>query len=170
MTFINEIIVQPNASNRQNPLLIFLKSCTMKKLSMAIIALITLTVISNKALAQYPIPSFNVPIVADPTTFTEVTSSSAYSQSPINISRSLFVSKSLTRGEKKVNITARDGDIQTTASATVNIYANENRSITYGPYTVIEGSPFSKTLSDQYTWSVQVVGCSEGCELDVWYD
>ncbi len=140
----------------------------MKKLILSLIVIAAVTVLTNKAYAQYAIPSYDVPVVADPTTFEETSKSSSYSISPFT-KLSPFSIQPVNRGKRKLNVTTKDNDIGTTAWATIEIYSLDGN-ITYGPYTVYEGTPFSILLSEDYEWGVRTLDSSTDCEMSVWFD
>jgi len=140
----------------------------MKKLILSLLVIASVTVLTNKAYAQYAIPSFDVPVIADPTTFEEVTSSS-YNATTNFTKSNTFKEKPTGRERRKLNVTTIDNDIQTTAWASIEIYSLDGN-ITYGPYTVYEGAPFEKSLSEAYEWGVRVLSASESCEMSVWYN
>jgi len=140
----------------------------MKKLILSLLVIASVTVLTNKAYAQYAIPSFDVPVIADPTTFVEVTSSSYNATTNFTKSNPLL-QKPTSREERKLNVTIRDNDVQTTAWVGIEIYSLDE-SITYGPYTVYEGALFEKLLSNEYEWGVRVLTASEDCEMSVWFD
>ncbi len=140
----------------------------MKQLLLSLFVISLVTILSSKAVAQYSIPSYNVLVVADPTTFEETPSSSSSYILPGNTFNP-FSQKPLTRGEKEVYIKSNDRDFATTAIVTISIYSLDG-SYTYGPYTVTEGTTFVKTLDDSYEWGIRTLSCTEGCELDVWFE
>jgi|GEM_PF-1249766 len=144
----------------------------MKKVILSIILIASVAIFANTAVAQYAIPSFNVPVIADPTTFEEVTSASPSTNPELTktLQSNPFSQKpSASDGERDLYIKVKDRDIATTASAIVEIYSLCG-SITYGPYTVTEGNTLIKTLSTNYQWGVSTLSSTEGCEMDVWFE
>ncbi|MFK5854496.1 MAG: hypothetical protein QM503_00095 [Bacteroidota bacterium] len=138
----------------------------MKKLILSLFVLVALTVLTNNAMAQYGIPSYDVPVIADPTTFEETTS---YNFTKTLSKPNPFIQKPTSRGEKMLTIIVRNQDVQTTAWVSIEIYTI-NESITYGPYTVYEGTPLEQSLSTEYEWGVRVLTASTGCEMSVWFN
>ena len=135
----------------------------MKKLILALFIIAAITALNNKTFAQYAIPSYDVPVIADPTTFEETATQSTTS------GFNLISANPASRGERKVNVRVIDNDMQTTASSTIEIYSLDE-SITYGPYTVYEETTFELLLTEEYEWGVRVLAASEGCEMSVWFD
>lgn len=140
----------------------------MKKLVLALFVIAAVTVLTNKLVAQNPIPSFNVPVIVNPTTFEEISNSSSNLATPFSIGETLF-SQTAGKGEVKLNIEATDKNNETTASAIVEIYSLDTE-LVYGPYTVVEGTIFTMFLSDKYEWGVRTLFATSGCELSTWFD
>ena len=140
----------------------------MKKLLLSLFVVSLVTVLSSKVVAQYAIPSYDVLIVADPTTFEETSRSSSSHPILVKVTNP-FIQKPTSRGEKKIYINTKDLDSGTSASASVVIYSLDGTYM-YGPYTVIEGTTYSMVLDDNYRWGVQTISCTEDCEMDVWFD
>jgi len=140
----------------------------MNKLTLYTAILFIITLASKSAFSQNPIPSFNVPVVADPTSFeetppplrtfiTKALVTNPFSQKPIN------------RDEKTIKIKTKDHLENNAAWSEFIIYSLDS-SIEYGPYTNMEGTIFEKTLSTQYEWGVRVQDASIECEMDVWFN
>ena len=140
----------------------------MKKIILSLFVIAAVTVLTNKATAQYAIPSYDVPVVADPTTFEETSRSSSYSISPFTKINVLSI-QPVGKGERKLIVTVKDSNINTTAWVIINIYSLDG-SITYGPYTVTEGIDFEKYLSTDYEWGVSTIDASVGSEMDVFFE
>jgi len=140
----------------------------MKKLFLLLLILLAVTSLTNKLAAQNPIPSYDVPVVADPTTFEESTSaSSTYNSSRAN--SDLLIQNKLGRGEKLLKLKTKDQATNTTAFADFYIYAID-ATFQYGPFNCLEGTTFSQTLSADYIWGVRVIDASSNCEIDVWFE
>ncbi len=140
----------------------------MKKVIMTLLVVVAATTLTTKLSAQYSIPSFNVPVIADPTTFEEAQSSNT----SYNINLLLFnpfSQKPVNREERDIIIKVKDNDSGTTAYATVEIYSLDYTYL-YGPYTVYEGTNFEMPLSSEYQWGLRTIAASTGCEMDVWFE
>jgi len=140
----------------------------MKKLILSLLVIASISVLTNKVYAQYAIPSYNVPIVADPTTFEEMSPSSNNFTTP-TVKNSSLSKKPISRGERMITIKTKGYDDATTACASIEIYSLDV-STTYGPYAVYEGTPFQKLLNDDYEWGVRILFATSGCEMSVWFD
>ncbi len=134
-----------------------------------LLLVVVATTLTSKLAAQYSIPSFDVPVIADPTTFEETPANNVIGFSNVTQGFVRVIQKSRTREIRKMNVEAKDKDVATTAWANIMIYSLDNL-INYGPYTVTEGTIFEMDLSAEYEWGVEVVDASQGCELSVWYD
>jgi hypothetical protein len=140
----------------------------MKKLILSLLVIASISVLTNKVYAQYAIPSFDVPVVADPTTFEEMSRSSNNFTTPTAKNNSLS-KKPISRGERKLNVELKSNDDKTMSSASIEIYSLDV-STTYGPYSVYEGTPFQKFLNEEYEWGVRILFATSGCEMSVWFD
>lgn len=140
----------------------------MKKVLLSLLVIAAVTVFTSSTFAQYAIPSYDVPVIADPTTFEEAVPTTSFYVSPFTKANQTN-QVSVPDGRRKLNVTTIDSNINTTAWATIEIYSLDGN-ITYGPYTVYEGLPFSQFLSDEYEWGVNTIDASEGCEMSVWFD
>lgn len=140
----------------------------MKRFIIPLILIFISVLFSNKLAAQNPIPSFNVPVVVDPTTFEEVTDTTSAANLSIGYIISSWKSKQ-GQGEQKLNIKAKDKNNTNTAWVRVIVYSLDN-SIVYDPYDVYEGSLYELILSTEYEWGVSAINSSNECEMDVWFD
>lgn len=135
-------------------------------ISSIIISLVIL--LSSELKAQNPIPSFNVPVVIDPTIFEELTvvNSSIYQ---FAMKSKIAMHNKSVRGEKVMKIRTKDNASNNNAFTDFYIYAVDT-TLQYGPYNCTEGSVFSKTLSSNYMWGVRVINASNDCYMDVWFE
>jgi hypothetical protein len=134
----------------------------MKKFIIALLTVVVATALTTKLSAQYSIPSFNVPVIADPTTFEETPASNM----TIGIE---YFKKPNTREERKMTVKITDPGRTAIACASIIVYSLDN-TIEYGPYMVYAGNPFEIMLSTDYTWGVRIIEATEDCELSVWYE
>lgn len=137
----------------------------MKKLFISSLIIFVAVFIANKLSAQNPIPSFNVPIIVDPTIFEEVVPSSSFNFNSLNLS----LPQPGSREERKLNVYVSDKNTLTTSWAIIEIYSLDE-SVFYAPFTVYEGAAFNITLSDTLLWGVRVLNASEGSKMDVWFE
>jgi len=119
----------------------------------------------EKLLSQNPIPSFNVPIIIDPTVFEEVPQSfntlyNLLSPFPLSTKNS---------GEKKLVLIVTDRDLSVSSWVEIEVYSLDG-AVVYGPFTVNEGVLFEMILSTSLTWGVRIIDASEGSMVDVWFD
>jgi hypothetical protein len=140
----------------------------MKQTLQFLFLLIFIIIFTNEIHAQYPIPSYNVPIVADPTLFEEEIAQ------PLNINSNHWILLPIICGpvgigEKAVVVKIRDDITTSTAQADINIYSLDG-SIIYGPFTVIEGTNLVVPLDAGYLWGVRVLTTTPISEMDVWFD
>ena len=133
-----------------------------------LLTVVAATALTSKLTAQYSIPSFDVPVIADPTTFEESPISNAIGFGNITMGF-VPVKNPVNREERIIVVKAIDKDVATNAWADIIIYSLDY-SISYGPYTVNEGNLFEMGLSEEYEWGVEVVDASQGCEMSVWYE
>lgn len=119
----------------------------------------------EKMLSQNPIPSFNVPIIIDPTLFEEVVPSFG---AKANFLHNQWLSPS-NRAEKKLCLNVKDRNTSYTSWVVAEVYSLDG-SIIYGLFTVNEGTVFEIFLSASLTWGVRVIDASANAELDVWFD
>ena len=132
---------------------------------LVVIAAITLT---SKLSAQYSIPSFNVPVIADPTTFEEVPETSGSYGSTYLLYFNPFSHKPINREEKKLKVTTLDPNTNTTSCIMFEVYSLDGTDI-YGPFTVYEGEVFEICI-DEREWGIKVLEASEGSEMSVWIE
>ncbi|MCF8347644.1 MAG: hypothetical protein K9G61_02415 [Bacteroidales bacterium] len=137
----------------------------MKKLFISSLIIFVAVFIANKLSAQNPIPSFNVPIIVDPTIFEEVVPSSSFNFNSLNLSLPQLGS----REERKLHVTTVDDVYLSTAWVTIEVYSLDG-AITYGSFTVYEGTLFEISLSSDSLWGVSVIGASPGSRMSVWFD
>ena len=140
----------------------------MKKLILSFLVIASISVLTNKVYAQYAIPSYDVLVVADPTTFEEM-SRSSNNFTASTVKNNSLSKKPISREEVKLNVIIKSKDDKTIASASIEIYSLDE-SITYGPYAVYESIPFQKFLNDNYEWGVRILFATSGCEMSVWFD
>ncbi len=134
----------------------------MKKTIMTLLVVIAAITLTNNLSAQYSIPSYNVPVVADPTTFEEIQRTTVSYNNP--------VSQQLgNRGRRKLIIKVKDNNSSSTATETINIYSLDG-SFLFGPYTVSEGSNFEIDLDDDLDWGLCVLQATPDSEMDVWFE
>ncbi len=140
----------------------------MKKPAFYLGILFAVILLSKSAFSQNPIPSYDVPVVADPTSFEEAPPPN---RTPIlkAMGTNPFSQKPINRTEKLLKIKTKDKVTNNTAWSEFIIYSIDSN-IEYGPYTNMEGTIFEKTLSSQYEWGVRVNDASSECEMDVWFD
>lgn len=137
----------------------------MKKLIISSLFILVAVFIANKLSAQNPIPSFNVPIIADPTIFEEVVPSSSFNFNNLNLS----LAQPGSREERKLNVDVSDLNLLTTSWAVIEVFSLDE-GVSYGPFTVYEGTTFNITLSDTFLWGVRVLDASDGSKMDVWFE
>ena len=137
----------------------------MKKLFLNALLVIAGMMLSHNLFAQYPIPSFNVPVVVDPTIFEEINPSSGTNFN--NLGYSLIQPDS--REEKKFRILAKDNNILNQAWVIIDIYSLDG-SFQYGPYTVTENNIFEMTVDNNILWGIRVKDASQDCVMDVWFE
>ncbi len=126
------------------------------------------TTLTTKLSAQNPIPSFNVPVITEPTTFEESTGDNPMSYNYF-VRSNPFSSKPMSRGERLIFVDIIDADENNTATSTFTIYSL-NDYYDYGPYNVSEGTPFSMPLTDAVDWGVRVSQASQSSEMSVWFE
>jgi hypothetical protein len=141
----------------------------MKKFMVVLLTVVVATALTNKVTAQYSIPSFDVPVIADPTTFEEMPLENVVGFGNVVHGIEPVIIETGTREERIMRVDATDKDVATTAWSNIVIYSLDN-TINYGPYTVYEGNNFEINLSTDYEWGLRVVDASQGCEMSVWYD
>jgi hypothetical protein len=140
----------------------------MRRILLSFLIVVAVTTLTTKLSAQNPIPSFNIPVVADPTTFEEspVTSPSSNNYFEQN---NPFSQRPMSRGERWIYVETIDTDDNTTASVSFNIYSL-NETHNYGPYSVNEGSPFTMQLSETEEWGLKVNQSTLNAEMSVWFE
>lgn len=139
----------------------------MKNLPVLLLSFVALLLLSGNIHAQYSIPSFDAPIIADPTTFEEVTMQNSTSYSFVK--ENPFVTKPNGRDEKNIFVSSKDNNQNTNAFFTFEIYSLDH-TINYGPFTTYEGNIFTMSLNANIQWGIRSVACSEGCIVDIWFE
>jgi len=139
----------------------------MNKIAFYTAILFTITLVSKSAFSQNPIPSYNVPVVEDPTSFEETPPPSRRSVFK-TLGTNPFSQKPVNRAKKTIYIKTKNTDNDNTAAIDVNISAIDG-TITYGPYTILELETFSMELDEQKLWCVSVLQ-SEDSYMDVWFE
>jgi len=134
----------------------------MKKFILVLLTVVVATALTSKVSAQYSIPSYDVPVIADPTTFEEASVS--------NMTMSIEPFKNpKTREKRKVLVEAIDKDVSKGAWVSIRIYSLDN-TIIYGPYLVNEGIVFEMELDADYKWGVKAIDASDNCKMSVWFE
>lgn len=123
-----------------------------KHLGLVLFVLGLFTASLSNAQEQYPIPSFNVELTGDNTTFEET--------------EGLVLISPMTIAEKNIRIKVDDNNPQQTSWVTVIIYSLDGQD-ELGPYTVVEGTPLEVPV-DEREWGVMVVNYLDGAILSVW--
>ncbi len=141
----------------------------MKKFILVLLTVVVATALTTKLSAQYSIPSYDVPVIADPTTFEETPVSNAIGFGNVVRGVEEEIQDLGSRDERIILTKTIDDYESTTAWAVIIIYSLDN-TINYGPYTVYEDIAFNMNLSTDYEWGVKVVDASQGCQLSVWYE
>ncbi|OFY48974.1 MAG: hypothetical protein A2W85_15020 [Bacteroidetes bacterium GWF2_41_31] len=137
----------------------------MKKLLLNVLLVVAGTIFSHNLFAQYPIPSFNVPVIIDPTIFEEINPSSGTTFNNLGFS----FGQPGSREEKKLKIEIKDQSILTSAWASIEVYSLSGNLI-YGPFSIYEGVPFELAVSTAELWGIRVLNASEECQMDVWFE
>jgi hypothetical protein len=137
----------------------------MKKILTILFVLLGTVLFTENLLAQNPIPSYDVPIINDPTVFEEVVLPLCTSFNCTNLS--LLAPNN--REEKKLGLMVTDRDNSINSWVVIEVYSLDG-GVAYGPFTVIEGVLFEMALSTSLTWGVRVTDSSEGSIVDVWFD
>ncbi len=138
----------------------------MKNLLFILVAFITF-VISNETIAQFTIPSYNVEIVAEPTTFEESGNQvSVFSQ--INHRKPLLIQTQNSDEERKIHVKVSSSDPEQSAYATVLIYSLDEEYV-LGPFYVTDESILEQSI-DNRDWGVEVVSASENCKISTWIE
>jgi len=140
----------------------------MKKSIMTMLVVIVAITLTSKLSAQYSIPSFNVPVIGDPTTFEEVLETSASFGSTNLLYFNPFGQKPINREEKKLKATTSDPNTNTTSCIMFEVYSLDGTDI-YGPFTVYEGEIFEICI-DEREWGIRVLTASEESEMSVWIE
>lgn len=140
----------------------------MKNFAIKLTIIFAVILLSKSLFSQNPIPSYDVPVVMDPTSFEEVPLPNRTSIIKA-IRTNPFSQKPIIRTEKLLKIKTKDNVANNTAWSKFIIYSIDSN-IEYGPYTNTEGTIFEKLLSSQYEWGVRVNDASSECEMDVWFD
>ncbi len=137
----------------------------MKKKLTILFVLLGTVLLTENLFAQNPIPSYDVPIINDPTVFEEV--SPDLNTSSIYFGHMVYYLS--TMEEKKLKLEVSDRDSSTTSWLSIEVYSLDG-TVEYGPFTVNEGVTFEISLSTALTWGVRVIDASVGSEVDVWFD
>jgi len=130
----------------------------MKKLVYFVLVIIASTTLTCKLSAQNPIPSFNVPVIADPTTFEE---------NPV--ANFLFGANVLSREERQIYIITSNRTPETTAWVVIEIYSLDG-TITYSSFYVAEGDLFEQVVDGERNWGIRVLDASSESTMDVWIE
>jgi hypothetical protein len=140
----------------------------MKNLfNLALVAIVLVT-ITCKVTAQNPIPSFNVPVIADPTTFEEVPVAKLISTTTLKHNKEL--GKTPKNAERRnIVIQTIDENAATTSWVIVQIYSLDGTFL-YGPFYISEGDTFEHEIDDELMWGVNVLDASFGARMDVWIE
>ncbi len=135
----------------------------MKKVIIFTTAIVAFVCLTTNLSAQYLIPAYNAEIISDPTTFVESASD--------NMCRSEYCNYlwNFKSAEKKKLFVLLKNNSTTVASATFNIYSPEH-DILYGPYTVTEGTLFTKELNADYIWRVDIIDCTINSTMNIWIE
>lgn len=134
----------------KNPLIILL----------AITAFITC---STEAIAQYAIPSYNVSIVVEPTTFKEGEIAVTNSSSKPSI---FSLAQQNNKARRDMYVQASSSTPGEGASAVVVIYSLDGED-ELGPFTVTDQQILVQEI-DEREWGVRVQNASENCEISTW--
>ncbi len=140
----------------------------MKKIIMTLLVVVAVTSLTTRLSAQYTIPSFNVPVVADPTSFEE-TGATNFSYGANSIVRfNHLKQKPSNRERRKMKVAVSKTLSKTQVLATVMVYSLDEQT-TLGPYPVVEGIVLEVVI-DERDWGVKVVSAIDDCELSVWIE
>ena len=139
----------------------------MKKLFVASFILLSTLIFSNRLSAQNPIPSFSVPVIADPTIFEEMGETKYVNMKQFGLSTSIQ-KQPFNTGDKKILVKVDRRDLRELQWATVIIYSLDGLT-TFGPYTVLEGT-VCETVVDERSWGVRVINASSNAFLSVWIE
>ena len=140
----------------------------MRKKIMTLIIMIAATSFTTRLSAQYAIPSFNAPVVADPTSFEETTATSISFHANTLTLFNYLNHKSKNREERKMKIAANRPNSKAQLLASVIVYSLDEQT-TLGPYNVEEGVILEVEI-DERDWGVKVVSAINNCELSVWIE
>lgn len=139
----------------------------MKKGILSILAFFVILGISQKANAQYTIPSFNITIVTLPTTFEEIPQKNSVCPATYkNLTNKVSVRNSKGRKEIQVGIRPQGGG--SNAWSKIEIYSIDG-TILQGPYYVTDTQVFRLSLDDQVQWGVRVLDATDYAIFDVWF-
>ncbi|MBU2555172.1 MAG: hypothetical protein KKF98_12005 [Bacteroidetes bacterium] len=138
----------------------------MKKIIITSIILFS-AILFNKLSAQNPIPSFNVPVIADPTVFEELIMSSAPC---LTLTKNFTeaVKRPFNVDERTVYVKADKKSSKDIEWATYIVYSLDGIT-TIGPITILEGE-VKKTTVDMRLWGVRVINASSDVKLSVWFE
>jgi len=139
----------------------------MKKVLVTSFILLFAVLFSSQISAQNPIPSYNVPVIADPTIFEEIPDLKSLSFEKSDF-LTLACKQPSNSEEKLILIKVEKKDSRELQWATVNIYSLDGLT-TYGPFTVIEGTIFEISVDDR-RWGVRVINASSNASLSVWIE
>ncbi len=139
----------------------------MKKLFVASFILLSTLIFSNRLLAQNPIPSFSVPVIADPTIFEEMDDVKT-----LNEDLSGFLTPTLhersAMGKRKMLVKVERSESRESEWATITIYSLDGLT-TLESYTVMEGVIYEASI-DERLWGVKVINASSNAILSVWIE
>jgi len=139
----------------------------MKKLFAASCILLCTLMFASRLLAQNPIPSFGVPVIADPTIFEEMDDAKT-----LNGNLSSFLTPTLhersAMGKRKMLVKVERSDSRELEWATITIYSLDGLT-THDPYTVMEGVIYEASI-DERLWGVRVINASSNAKLSVWIE
>ena len=139
----------------------------MKNLLIILISITALFLSNNESLAQYAIPSYNVKIVTEPTTFEESVNSLSIII-PNTHRKPVFVQMQNSDEERKINVQVSSSTPGQSANATVQIYSLDEQDI-LGPFYVTDESILEQPI-DNREWGIVIINSSENCKLSTWID
>ena len=138
----------------------------MKKVTIYLTAVIALVCLTTKLSAQYSIPSYNVTIVSNPTTFVEISQINDNNNS--NISESvLYFADNIEKTTLIVKV--KESNSSTHEWTIFEIYTLNTLTF-FGTYSVCEGDIFSIELDASYDWGIRTISSSSDCIIDVYFE
>ena len=138
----------------------------MKELATILLLITASLCITSNASAQNPIPSYNVPILVEPTTFEEGASSTNFVVQSNH--RTNIIITNCSEEERKMVVKVIKPSQAEGASAVVYIYSLDEQDI-LGPFTVTHEAQLEQAI-DEREWGVEVVSATEGCEISTWIE